>query len=123
MDILAAQLFLGDLQPAARLDHRRTTDEELAGLFDHHVEVPVGSDHRRRSRDRAEHDIHDRHMPEQVVDAGAATDLGSHDIGAAKLFEVLDAAARRIEQADVGNPIHVGVSLRPAAFRPDHAVG
>ena len=123
MDLLAAQLFLADLEAAAGLDHGRSADEELAGVLDHHVEVAVGGDHGGAAGDGAEHDGDDGRAPEQVVDAGAAADLWADDVGVAELFKVAHAAAGGVEQAHKGDAVHVGVADRPAALFADEAVG
>ena len=123
MHLLAAQLFLADLQSAAGLHDRRAAHEQLAGVPDHHVEMAVGRDHRRSACNGAEHGGDDRRAPDQVVDARAAADFRTHDIGPAQLFKMPHAAARGIEQPHERDAVHVGVADRPAALLADETVG
>lgn len=103
VDVIAAQLLLGDVVAQRRLHHRRPAGEDLAHAAHHHREVRQRCLDRRQSRDRAQYGRHDRHGLQQPnVVLAPAVAVGQ--IGAAQRLEAAHAAAGGVEQPDIGQP-------------------
>ena len=81
VDLRAAELLLGDVDPERRLDDRRAAREHL-GVVDHHVPVGEVGVQRTDAGGRAHHGRHDRHRVQQRhVDVGEAVGVRAGTCG------------------------------------------
>ena len=98
---LVAEVLFADVVAQRGADDRRAAGEELADSFDHQGEVGHAGVDGGQPGDRA-HDGGDdgRGAQEVHIDSGPSVAIGQ--VGAADLLEAADAAAGRVEHADVG---------------------
>ncbi len=98
MDSVSAQIFLVDLEPQRRLDHRRAAGEDLTGALGDHAEVAEAGQRRETAGRRAEHCGGHRREVENLAEVFKLPAIG--DVGAAQVGELGHAAAGAVDQVD-----------------------